>query len=252
MAPRTALPLFLTLLLCGWWATAASASDSARISAVLAPERLGSATTLTFGFAISDAGRAPSALSEIDVGYPSNLGFATSGLGVAPCLTAQLEAIGQSACPANSRMGHGEAEVEIPIGPEVVREQVTIEVFAGPSPDGYLHILAYVVGLFPIEARVVLSGVLLPGHLNIAMPPIPSLPSGPYVAVSYMRLILGGRLTYYERVAGKNVAYHPAGVGLPRSCPHGGFPFTASFAFIDGRHSRAGTAVPCPPHRPRR
>jgi hypothetical protein len=248
MASRKGLPLAVTLLLCACFTASASASDSARISAVLAPERLGSATTLTFGFAISDAGRAPPALSEIDVGYPSNLGFATSGLGVAPCPTAQLEALGQQVCPANSRMGHGQAEVEIPIGPEVVHERVAIEVFAGPSPDGYLHVLAYVVGLFPIEAQVVLSGVLLPGHLAIVMPPIPSLPFGPYVAVSYMRLVLGGHLTYYEQVAGRNVAYHPAGVGLPRTCPHGGFPFTASFAFIDGRHSSATTAVPCPGH----
>jgi hypothetical protein len=248
MATRKCLPLVLSLLFCACFAASASAAGSARISALLAPEHLGSATTLTFGFAISDAGRAPPALSEIDVGYPSNLGFATSGLGVAPCPTAQLESLGQQACPANSRMGHGHAEVEIPIGPEIVHERVTIEVFAGPSPDGYLHVLAYVVGLYPIEARVVLSGVLLPGHLDIVMPPIPSLPFGPYVSVSYMRLVLGGHLTYYERVGGRNVAYHPAGVGLPRNCPHGGFPFTASFAFIDGRNSRAVTAVPCPRH----
>jgi hypothetical protein len=64
-----------------------------------------------------------------------------------------------------------------------------------------------------------------------------------------MRLTLGGNLTYYERVGSRNVAYHPAGVGLPRSCPRGGFPFAASFAFIDGSASRARTAVACPRRR---
>jgi hypothetical protein len=64
-----------------------------------------------------------------------------------------------------------------------------------------------------------------------------------------MHLTLGGRLTYYERVHGRNIAYHPAGIGLPRSCPRGGFPFAATFRFLDGRHAGAQTRVPCPRHR---
>jgi hypothetical protein len=248
MAPR-AFILVLALAL-GMGATVATAaaetSPTSRISAAFTPERLGAATTVTFAFAISAPVGTPAALEEVVVGYPRNLGFATSGLGIAACMPAALEALGAQACPANSRMGHGDAVVEIPIGPEVVHENVAIEVFAAPSPDGYLHILAYVSGVYPILAQVLLSGVLLPGHLNIVIPPIPSLPAAPYVAVTHMRLTLGGHLVYYERRGSRNVAYRPPGVGLPRSCPHGGFAFAASFGFIDGSRSAARAAVPCP------
>jgi hypothetical protein len=64
-----------------------------------------------------------------------------------------------------------------------------------------------------------------------------------------MHLTLGGKLTYYENVRCRRVAYDPAGVGLPSRCPRGGFPFVATFAFLDGGHSSAGTAVPCPRRR---
>jgi hypothetical protein len=248
MAPR-ALILALAVAL-GAIATpateAAGASQTSKIAASFTPERLGAPTTVTFAFAIRASAGSPSALAEVDVGYPRNLGFATSGLGVAACLPAGLQALGPEACPADSKMGHGDAEVEIPVGPSIVREQVAIEVFAAPSPDGYLHILAYVSGVYPIFAQVLLSGVLLPGHLSIVIPPIPSLPAAPYVAVTHMRLTLGGQLVYYERRGSRNVAYRPPGVGLPRRCPHGGFAFAASFGFIDGSRSAAHAAVPCP------
>jgi hypothetical protein len=61
-----------------------------------------------------------------------------------------------------------------------------------------------------------------------------------------MHLTLGGHLTYYERVHGRTIAYHPAGIGLPRSCPRGGFPFGATFSFLDGQHASARTKVACP------
>ena len=248
MAPRAFMIMVALALGAGLTPTteAAEAAQTSRISAKFTPEHLGAPTTVTFAFAISAPVGTPAALDHVVVGYPRNLGFATSGLGVAACMPAGLEALGPQACPANSKMGDGDATVEIPIGPEIVREHVTIEVFAGPSPDGYLHILAYVSGREPILAQVLLSGVLLPGHLSIVIPPIPSLPAGPYVAVTHMRLTLGGRLVYYERRGSRNVPYHPPGVGLPRTCPHGGFAFAASFGFIDGSHSAAHSAVPCP------
>jgi hypothetical protein len=247
VSPRVhSLVLALALGLCASAAGTAHAAQSARIAASFLPERLGSATTVTFTLAISSRDRAPSALTGIDLAFPSNLGFATSGLGVAACPLEGLEEIGSAVCPADSRMGYGGALVEIPIGPDVVREKVALEVFAGPSPDGYLHILVYASGVFPVYAQVVLPGVLLSGRLRIVVPPIPSLPAGPYVAVTHMQLTLGGHLTYYERVGATSVAYRPPGVGLPRSCPHGGFAFGASFAFLDGTRSHARTAVPCP------
>jgi hypothetical protein len=147
-------------------------------------------------------------------------------------------------------MGSGSAVVEIPIGLEVVTESVQLQLFAAPSPDGHLHVLVSADGVSPVIAHVVLAGELLAGRLSIVVPPIPSIPDAPYVAVTQLRLTLGGDLTYYEQVGDRSVAYRPPGVGLPGRCPHGGFPFAAIFGFVDGTQTSARTAVPCP-RRPR-
>ncbi len=146
-------------------------------------------------------------------------------------------------------MGSGTAIVEIAFGADLVKETVALTLLAGPSQNGYLHLLVNARGKFPVEAAIVITAELLPGHLAISVPPIPSLPAAPYVAVTEMHLTLGGRLTYYETVKGRRVAYHPTGIGLPSSCPRGGFRFATSFAFLDGRRADARTEVPCPRRR---
>ncbi|HEX5852197.1 MAG TPA: hypothetical protein VFY36_03795 [Solirubrobacteraceae bacterium] len=139
--------------------------------------------------------------------------------------------------------------MQVPFGPFLVKERVRLLLLAGPSPDGYLHLLIGVIGEFPVSARLLLSGELRSGYLAFTVPPIPGLPEGPYVAVTNMRLTIGGRLTYYERVHGRIVAYHPPGIGLPRSCPRRGFAFAATFTFLDGASASARTAVRCPRRR---
>ncbi len=242
------LLLPLALALCGCLAPGAGAAQSARINANFTPERLGAATAMSFGFQIT-ASSAPAALRRIEISYPRNLGFATSGLGLAACTQLVLETSGPARCPANSQMGSGSAIVEIPIGPDLIKERIHLAVFAGPSSDGYLHLLVCATGVSPVIAVVVLRGIVLAGHLRIIVPPIPSLPEAPYVSVAQMHLTLGGKLTYYKKVRGERVAYRPAGVGLPDRCPHGGFAFGATFAFLDGTRSSARTAVPCPRRR---
>jgi hypothetical protein len=246
---RTAAAIASTAVLLAVCCASASAAQHASIDAGFRPERLGHATTVSFAFQIDGEDTAPAALTALSLVYPHNLGFATSGLGLAACQRVALETVGPSVCPANSMMGSGDATVEVPIGPELVKEGVTLTVFAGPSPDGYLHMLIYVNGIFPVSAQVVLSGVLLPGHISIVLPPIPSLPEAPYVSVANLHLTLGGDLVYYERVAGRSVPYRPPGVGLPRTCPHKGFAFAATFKFLNGSRAGARTAVPCPHHR---
>jgi hypothetical protein len=238
--------LLAVLALCACLPGTARGAATARMSAAFAPERLGAATTVSFGFQIAAGDQASALLIGMDFRYPANLGIATSGLGVAACPPATLEAHGPAACPANSRMGSGSALVEIPIGPEVVRETARVALLAGPSRDGYLHLLVSATGESPVAARVVLFTQLLPGRLQIAVPPIPSLPEAPYVAVVRMHLTIGGHLVYYERVHGRSVAYHPVGVGLPRSCPRGGFRFSATFSFLDGTQAEAQRTVACP------
>jgi hypothetical protein len=241
--------LVAALALCAPVSSAANAQPTARMTAAFTPERLGAPTTISASFRISWSERDPPVLTGAQLAYPRNLSFATSGLGLAACNPVLLAEDGPEACPANSQMGSGSALVEIPIGGYLYREAVQLTLFAGPSPNGYLQLLVSGEGVSPVAALVVLNAELLAGRLNITVPEIPTLPEGPYVALVAMQLTLGGHLTYYERVHGKNVAYHPAGIGLPHSCPRGGFPFAASFAFLDGRHAVAHTNVPCPRHR---
>ena len=216
------------------------------MSAAFKPERLGAPTTISAGFQISSRERRPPVLTGVQLDYPPNLGFATSGLGLAACDPTLLEENGPEVCPANSHMGSGSALVEIPLGGFLHQETIRLTLLAGPSPNGVLRVLVWAVGTFPVSALAVLSGELLPRGLSIIVPPIPTLPEGPYVSLVEMHLELGGRLTYYERVRGRTVAYHPAGIGLPRSCPRGGFLFGATFAFLGGGSARTHTRVACP------
>jgi hypothetical protein len=236
----------IALALCAALPGAALSATTATMSATFTPDRLGAATTLSFNFQTVTGTGAPALLTGVDFHYPANLGIATSGLGVASCPAGAIEAHGPSVCPPDSRMGSGSALVEIPIGSDVVQETAQVALLAGPSQNGYVQILASVTGESPVAARVVLSTQLQPGLLQIPVPPIPSLPEAPYVAVVRMHLTLGGNITYYEPVNGKNVAYRPAGIGIPRSCPRGGFRFSADFSFLDGAHAQARTTVACP------
>lgn len=225
----------------------AGAQQGAKINARLTPERLGSATTVSLGFQLpARDGASLAALSAMQLAYPPNLGLATSGLGLASCSPGALEALGVEGCPANSRMGSGSATVKLVLKVETVEEHISLALFAGPSPDGYLHVLVYAAGVFPVSAQLLLSGVLRHGQLSISVPLVPSFPEAPDVVMTQMQLTLGGRLTYYERSAGRLIPYHPAGVGLPSRCPSGGFPFAATFVFLDGNQASAHTAVPCP------
>jgi hypothetical protein len=246
MAARIAVLIAAVLPLCACVPASAGAAQAARMSARFTPERLGAPTTVSLGFQITAGGRVPSALRSMQLGYPANLGLATSGLGLASCSPSALQAVGVQVCPPDSRMGSGSALVEVPLGPEIVKENVTVALFAGPSTDGRLHVLVYVTGAAPVEAQLLFYGMLTAGHLGVLVPPIPSLPAAADVAVVQMHVTLGGHLTYYERVHGRNVAYQPPGMGLPGSCPRGGFPFVATFAFADGSGARADTTVPCP------
>jgi hypothetical protein len=234
---------------CAWLPSGASAAATARMSATFSPEHLGAPTTVSFGFQISQSPPDPAPLGGVELAYPRGLGLATSDLGVSACAPLQLEALGPDGCPPNSHMGNGTAIVEIAFGPHLVKESVALTLLAGPSPNGYLHLLIDARGKFPVEAAVIITAELLPGRIAITVPPIPSLPAAPYVAVTEMHLTLGGHLTYYEMLKGRRVAYHPAGIGLPSTCPRGGFRFAATFMLLDGQRARSHAAVPCPKRR---
>jgi hypothetical protein len=239
--------LAAAVALCASCPGVARAAESTRIAVAFRPERLGAATTMSVGFEVAaPAGQLVSPLTGMDFRYPADLGIATSGLGLAACAPAALEARGPAVCPPDSLMGSGSALVEVPVGAEVIAETARIALVAGPSPDGYLHILVAATGRSPVAARIVMPTLLLDGHLHLTVPLVEGLPGGPDVSVVRVHAVLGGDLTYRERVRGRMVAYHPRGIGLPRSCPRRGFRFAATFTFLDGSHSSAMAAVACP------
>jgi hypothetical protein len=225
----------------------------ARLSAAFAPNRLGAHTALSFAVEVEPpASDDSTTLSSVEFEYPSNLGLATSGLGLEACEPAALEVEGAEACPPDSKMGSGSALAEVPFGPETIKEDVALQIFAAPSSDGYIHLAILAEGKEPVIARVVLSGVVLRGRIKIAVPLVESLPEGPYVQLVRMRATLGGALTYYERSHGHTVAYHPAGLQLPDNCPRGGWRLGATLAFSGGQSSRAVATVVCPRRAPSR
>ncbi|HTC71815.1 MAG TPA: hypothetical protein VK655_02930, partial [Solirubrobacteraceae bacterium] len=162
----------------------APSGPPATLRASFAPKRLGAPTTLSFAVSIDPpAASGPLPLSAVAVRYPSDLGLATSGLGLATCEPAQLEAQEAAACPPDSKMGSGNALVEVPFGPTIVRETVSLRIYAAPSNDGYIHLVILAHGAYPVIASVLLSGVLRPGRLLLDVPPIPSLPDAPFVSL---------------------------------------------------------------------
>lgn len=249
----------VTLLLCLYAATTAGATQSVALGASFAPYRLGASTTIELNLQIqAPAGQIPSALSEVEVRYPENLGFDFSGLGLAVCSAATVEAAGTSGCPADSIMGRGDALAELRFGAQLVSENASISIARAPDEEGHIALLLYASGPSPVDTQILSPAQLLPtgppfgGRLNMELPIIPSVPGAPDVAIVSLRVSIGPQgLTYYEQAEGNTLAYTPKGIPLPDTCPRGGFPFAATFSFLDGSHPVAKTSVPCPDPRRR-
>jgi hypothetical protein len=225
-----------------------------KLRAALLPERLGKGTTIKFSFTISvPAGDTPVPARAIDLLYPANLGIATSGLGLSTCRASVLEAMGPPGCPSDSVMGYGSGTVQVPFGPEVLRERTRMTTFMAPLQDGHLGLLFYANGESPVSAQLVFPGLVLPatapfgGELSTQLPLVPTVPEAPDAALVQLATTIGpSHITYYEYIKGHFIPYHPRGILLPRTCPRGGFRFAAQFAFENGTHAAAHTTVPCP------
>jgi hypothetical protein len=251
---RRARELIALTLLCVAVPARAQAAPSVSLTASLTPEHLGHGTTIGFGFKIaSPAGSIPPPLTAADISYPANLGIALSGVGIATCSVKALEVIGAEGCPPDSRMGYGSATAVVPFGPELVYERASIAVVRAPTVEGHISLFFYVDAIDPVNTQQVFAGALLAtsspygGTFDIGVPLVETLPGAPDVSVLSLRATIGPEhLTYYEEVNHRTVAYVPMGILLPKSCPHGGFPFALSLSFLDGSRSTARTAVACP------
>ena len=254
--PKT-IALGVLLLAAAIWPCAAGAAETATLHASFSPDRPGVSTTIGFGFEITGAdGSVPPPLASVGLQLPPGIDFLSTTLGLAICQPAALLANGLAGCPVNSRLGHGSAYVEVPFGESSGREIPDIEALMGPPHGGNIVVLFYADGREPIDAQIVFQGELiagtqtLGGSLDAAVPLVPSVPGGPAVSIVKVNATIGpAGLTYYERVHGRRVSFHPKGVSVPLHCPHGGFPFSAQFTFEDGTSTLARSVVPCPRRR---
>jgi hypothetical protein len=230
------------------------ATPSVKLSASFSPERLGKGTTIRIGFHVANpSGEAPLAATEIQFFLPPGLGIATSELGLQNCLPAQLELLGRAGCPPNSLMGHGSATTAVPFGSHFVIEQTSVTLFSGPVQGSDPQLLFVTVGEYPVIAEVIFSALVLPagprfgGLIETKLPLVPSVPYGPDIALLGLQTTIGpAGITYREDIDGRIVDFRPRGILLPKSCPHGGFPFAVHLSFSDGSGASANATVPCP------
>jgi len=249
--------LCAALLACACLPASAGAANVAVLHTSFTPDRLGASTTIGFGFDISNSeGGLPSPLVGVSLRLPPGINYIKNTLGLAICQPATLVAQGLNGCSPNSRLGYGSAYVKVPFGQESAEEIPDIEAVRGPSHNGNIVVLFYADGREPIYAKLVFQGELvrgaglLGGSLTTAIPLIPSITNGPAVSIISVKTTFGPQhLTYYERVHGRTVSFHPQGVSVPERCPRGGFPFSAYFTFVDGSSTTARSTVPCPRRR---
>lgn len=238
----------------------AVAQTGATLSASFDPLRLGHPTTLDFGFTFSaPAGQVPPPLTQMELLYPNELGIGLSRLGLSTCTATTLEVSGLSGCPPDSVMGHGVVRTAVEIGSTRVSETAPVTILRAPYKQSHFALLFFVEGTKPVSTTTIFSGLLLPasvpfgGQVNIGVPLVPTLPGAPDISVVEMSATLGPKgVIYYEEVGGATLAFHPRGILLPPRCPRRGLPFAAEFAFADGSHASASTAVSCRPPRRRR
>lgn len=253
MRPTRVTAALVLALFCAL-ATHAKAGQSVKLNVALHPERLGVGTTIIFSFQISTAhGRVPPPLVGMDLQYPANIGLVTSGLGLTTCSTVTLEVLGPEGCPPNALMGYGSAQVEIEVGRQIIREPGSITTWMAPVKNGHLGLLFFALGQTPVRAELIFASEVLEapppfgGNLRTHIPIIPTWPDAPDAAVVQMRATIGPmHITYYRHEHGRRTPYHPTGLRLPDSCPSKGFPFAATFAFLDGSRIRSHASVPCP------
>jgi hypothetical protein len=246
---HAAIPLaVLAACFCGYAgpsAALAQPATGASIHASFLPDRLGASTalTLTAGFSGGAEG-VPAPLRQAVLRLPA--GMTIDLRGSATCRQSHLQRHGAAGCPAGSIVGRGHALADVYAGSLVVPEEANVTVFRGPSHGGLQTFEIFGQGETPLYQSVISTAVLQPdsapygAKLTVSVPPIPTLVLEPDASIVSVSVTVGG-------TGGKPKAHAAAGsIRVPRSCPAGGFPFAASFAFADGSATSASAAIACP------
>jgi hypothetical protein len=246
---HAAIPLAtLAACFCGYAAPPAALAQpetGASIHASFLPDRLGASTalTLTAGFSGGAEG-VPAPLRQAVLRLPAGLTIDLRG--GATCPQSRLRRAGAAGCPAGSIVGRGHALTDVYAGSLKVPEEANVTVFRGPSHGGAQTFEIFGQGETPLYQSVISTAVLQPdsapygSKLTVSIPPIPTLVLEPDASIVSVSVTVGG-------IGRKPKAHAAAGsIRVPRSCPAGGFPFAASFAFADGSTTSASAAVACP------
>jgi hypothetical protein len=240
---RTASALAALLACSG--APVALARAETTIGSEFRPDSLGASTALTLRVGLSGAEEVvPAPLRGMVVHLPAGLGIHLQG--VARCSRARLQSRGAAGCSSRSRVGHGQAVLEVHAGSQTVPEEATVSAFRGPDLGGRPSLLIYGKGDTPLDESTISTGVLRPdrapygSQLRVSIPPIPTLVYEPDASILSMSLTIG-------RAAGAPKARAGAGeITVPHRCPRGGFPFAAEFTFADQSTASARATAPCP------
>jgi len=249
-ARRVARGLLVALSLCACLPVAVQAAPSVSLHVALTPGRLGRATAVDIDIQIATP-PSPPPLSTLAILYPSELGFTSGELGLEACSQSRLEVHGPAGCPEDSRMGTGSARVQAPFTSGTIGETGQLLVIRGPELEGHTQLLFYTEAHQPLNAQLAFSSVLLAAsapyeQIQLAVPPVPSIPEAPDIALVSLHVTLDpSGLRYYETRHGRRVAYHPTGVILPHRCPRGGFPFGVQVSFVGGTRASARAVVRC-------
>src|SRR5262249_1472793 len=187
----------LAALLAGGGAIAvAPACADTSIGAEFRPDRLGASSALTFRVGLSGAEEVvPAPVRGMVVHLPAGLGIHLQG--AARCARARLESRGAAGCPSRSRVGGGQAVLEVHAGSQTVPEEATMSAFRGPDLGGRPSLLIYRKGDTPLDESTVSTAVLRPdrapygSQLRVSIPPIPTLVYEPDASILSMSLTFG-------------------------------------------------------------
>jgi hypothetical protein len=254
MKSRVLLPILLSVVAGLSIAAVAWAAETLTTEVSLSPDKLGAPTNLSVVAQFhSTTSGVPSPVTKVTAYLPAGMEIDVHG--ASTCTAAALEATGPEACPARSRVGFGKGTGLLELAKEVIQEPYTLDLFLGPKEDGRLVVLAYVEGRSPASFQIVVAAkeFRAPKPYGIGftfeVPLIPTLPEASDASIETAYITVGDKnVAYFETVHGRRNLVHVPGIVVPKSCPHGGFPYGALVSFADGSSLTHTGVISCP-HR---
>lgn len=223
--------------------------------------RLGRETALSLNLGV-DPRQVHATLNDVRVLTPANLDITMSALGVSTCRRpttdfARVKIGNQTfvSCPGNAALGNGTADADLRFArEEAVAGAGRLSLFNGAPRDDRPGLVVLVHTSHPLVTQLVYGGYLYTAPrpyglgMRIMIPPMVEPPFDAAVAMTRLRMTIGGNdIVYTRRERGHRIHYAPGGIPLPDRCPRGGFPFRAILRFDDGSRHVAETTVRCPP-----